>query len=61
MKVQVTTIEQTANEVLGKKAETLRYLVLGEGENQITINIGQKSYDKVKKALDEEAKKGGKK
>lgn len=48
MKVQTTTIDQTANEILGTEAKTLYYLILGEGDNKITINVGKKTHETVK-------------
>lgn len=57
MKIEVKTAEtvQTGNEVLGSKDKKLLYLVLGEGENKVVMNIGEKSYSAINKLI-----KGGK-
>lgn len=45
--VQTSQTSQTANELLGKAATNLYYLVLGEKPNQVVINVGEKTKIKV--------------
>lgn len=49
MKLEVTTtkVKQEANEVLGTKEKELYYLIIGEGDNKLIINVGQKTHDSV--------------
>lgn len=48
LEIATTSVTQTANEVLGTPEKTLYYLVIGEGENKMTINVGKKTHDQVK-------------
>lgn len=66
MKINTTSVEQTANEVLGTKAKKLYYLIIEttDGKEKLVINVGEKTHDSVKKLIKEdapEAPKGGKK
>lgn len=51
MKVTTTTTQQTANEMLGKKATVLYYIILEEGTDKMIINVGEKTYNKVNTLL----------
>lgn len=50
MKLEVTTtsVKQEANAVLNTKEKELYYLIIGEGESKLVINVGQKTHDSVK-------------
>lgn len=57
MKIQTTSVEQTANELLGTKAKKLYYLLIENSlGKKITINVGEKTHDQVKKLNEEEIK-----
>lgn len=49
MKLEVTVAKstQTAIPELGKKETTLYYLVIGEGDDKVVINVGEKTFTKV--------------
>lgn len=55
-RLDVTSITQTANELLGKKETKLYYLLVETEKGKMTINVGQKTHDEVNK-LTEEIKK----
>lgn len=55
--VQVAESTQTGNEVLGTKDKKMYYLVLGEGTEKVTLNVGEKTYTGVKKLLENKNKK----
>lgn len=56
MKIAVTTVTQTANEVLGVEAKNLYYLILSTDKDQkMIINVGKKTHDNVQALLDSEA------
>lgn len=57
MKVNVTTVTQTANKLLGTEEKTMYFLILEEGTEKLVINIGKKTHDRV---LDLTKPKGGK-
>lgn len=40
---------QTAVPELGQAEKTLYYLIIGEGDNKVVINVGQKTYEKIEK------------
>lgn len=50
VKVARTTVE--ANEVLGRPAKTLEYVIIGEGENRVIVQCGEKTYDGVLKMIE---------
>lgn len=50
--VQATSVTQSANTVLNTKEKILWYLIIGEGENKIVINVGEKTHDSVKKYIE---------
>lgn len=52
MKVQTAKATQTAIPELEKEEKTLYYLIIGSKPNEIVLNIGEKSYAKIK-ALEE--------
>lgn len=47
--VQTTSVTQTANELLGTGEKTLYFLVLETPAGKMTINVGKKTNDEVKK------------
>lgn len=52
MKIQTTTVTQTANEILGTESKTLYYLIVtNEKEEKTTINVGQKTHESIKKLI----------
>lgn len=48
-KIATTSITQGANELLGKKETNLYYLVIETAKGKLTINVGQKTHDEVKR------------
>ena len=53
--VKVTTNVQTAIPELGRAEKIMYYLIIGEGEKKVVINIGKSKYDEIK-ALTEKQK-----
>lgn len=50
MKIQTTSVTQTANEVLGTKEKKLYYLIIENSKGEkLTVNVGQKTHDEVMK------------
>lgn len=47
--VQTTSVQQTANELLGTPAKELFFLVLETPAGKMTINVGKKTHDEVKR------------
>lgn len=45
--VQVTYVEQTANEVLGTKAKKLWFIVIETPNGKYQMNVGEKSYEEI--------------
>lgn len=54
IEVNVTSVTQSANEVLNTKEKKLFYLLIGEGDTKTLINVGEKTYNNVKKLIDNE-------
>lgn len=54
LKVSVTSVTQTGNKILGTEDKTLYYLIIGEGENKVVINVGLKTYESIKKLTTKE-------
>lgn len=54
MKVTTAKAEQTAIPELGKDAKTLYYLIVGEGEKKVIVNVGEKTYKGVQNLIEEE-------
>jgi len=52
MKVTTTSVTQSANEILGTEEKTLYYLVLESPKGKMTINVGKKTHDEVKRLTD---------
>lgn len=58
MKIQTTSVQQTANEVLGTKAKSLYYLIVENSEgNKIVINVGEKTHNSVQELIQIETNK----
>lgn len=51
--VSVGKSTQSAIKELGKAEKTLYFLVIGEGDSKITMNVGEKTYNSVQKLLNE--------
>lgn len=49
MKQEVNTAKSTQPPIpeIGAKEKTLWYLIIGEGETKVIINVGEKTYEKV--------------
>lgn len=49
MKHEIKTVksEQSAIPELSKEAKTLYYVIIGEGEKQVVIGIGEKNYKAI--------------
>lgn len=45
--VTVTSVTQSANEVLGMKEKKLYYLIIETSTGKTQINVGEKTHDKV--------------
>lgn len=54
MKLEITVAQSTQSAVpeLNKKETTLNYLIIGEGDNKVIINVGEKTYKSVKMLID---------
>lgn len=46
--IQTTSLTQGANELLGKLESKLYYLVITTPKGTMTVNVGQKTHDKIK-------------
>lgn len=59
MKINVTVAKSTQSAVpeLNMKEKTLYYLVIGEGETAVKLNVGEKTYNSIKDLTDEKSKK----
>lgn len=53
-RLDVTTITQTANELLGKKEQKLYYLIVETERGKMTINVGEKTHNEINKLTQEE-------
>lgn len=51
-KLETTTVTQSANEVLKTKEKKLYYLVVTTPKGSMTINVGEKTHEKVKNLTD---------
>lgn len=55
MTIAVTTVQQTANEVLGVEAKNLYYLIITNKDgNKLVVNVGKKTHDNVQALVDAE-------
>lgn len=56
MKQTVTVAKSTQSAIpeMGKPEKTVYYMVIGEGDTKVSINIGVKTYEAVKKLAIEE-------
>lgn len=52
-KIQVTSVTQTANEVLGTKERKLHFLVISTEKGNYKMNVGEKTIEEVSKLIDE--------
>lgn len=55
--VQVAKATQSAVPELNMAEKTLYYLIIGSGDAKVQINVGEKTYNAVKKLEDREGKK----
>lgn len=49
--IKVAKSTQEAIPEIGKKEQTLHYLIIGEEGNNVIINVGEKTYEKVNKLI----------
>lgn len=49
LEIKVAKTTQTAIPEMGRPEKHLYFLIIGEGENQITINVGPKTYESIQK------------
>lgn len=64
MKISTTSVQQTANEVLGTPEKKLYYLIVENSKGKkLVINVGQKTHDSVQELTKDETapEKGSKK
>lgn len=55
MKIQTTTVTQTANDILGTPVKELHYLIVENQKGEkLIVNVGKKTRDQVKKLLETE-------
>lgn len=55
MKIAVTTVTQTANELLGVQTKNLHYLIVENNDGKkIIINVGKKTHDNVQALVESE-------
>lgn len=45
---------QSAISEIGREEKSLYYLIIGEGDNKVIINIGEKTYEKIGTLVEEE-------
>lgn len=52
MKIATTLVQQSANELLGKKATNLYYLIVENSKGEkLVINVGEKTHNSVNDLL----------
>lgn len=56
---QVKTAQSTQSAIpeLGRPEKKMYFLIIGEGEKQVNINVGEKTYNAVNKIINEKPKK----
>lgn len=54
LKVQTANTVQMAIPALKREEKTLYYLIIGEGDDQVVINVGDKTYKSVENLLKKE-------
>lgn len=60
MKIAVTTVTQTASEVLGTKEKKLYYLIVENNKGgKLIINVGEKTHNEVQRLVKEDGVLGG--
>ena len=57
MKISSTKQTQGALPELGREEKTMYWLIIGEGEDKYTLNVGKKSYEEVNKLIAKEIEK----
>lgn len=58
MKIETTTVNQLANEMLGTKNKELYYLIISnEKGGKLVVNVGEKTHNEVKRLQNEELNK----
>ena len=60
MKISTTKQTQGAIPELSREEKTMYWLIIGEGEDKYTLNVGKKSYEKVNELIAKEAEKENK-
>lgn len=55
--VNVAKATQTAVPEIGMAEKVLYYLIIGEGEKKVQVNVGQKTYENVAKVIGKEIEK----
>lgn len=55
MKIETTSVTQTANKLLGTEEKSLYYLLITNSKgNKMTVNVGKKTHDQVQQLVNEE-------
>lgn len=52
--VTTTTVSQTGNSLLGTPNKTIYYVIIEKNGKKAIINIGEKTYNEIKKTLEQE-------
>lgn len=57
MQVKTASSTQSAIPELGRPEKKMYFLIIGEGEKQVSINVGEKTYNAVNQIINEKPKK----